>query len=122
MNRADLLAALEILLDPTPVVGHPLDAAIVPAVVLEGSNRTRQPAWWQASYVLTGIAGRADDTDVYDTAETLQNAVCLALDKLPGISDPRQDAQPDMQRIGEVDYLTFHFTFTDHNVVGPCST
>ena len=123
MTRADLLAALEILLDPVPVVSHPLEAVLAPAVIVGGSNRIRPSgAYWQAQWEIVVLAGRMDDTDVYDTADTMQNAVCLALDKLPGsMSDIAQPDAPAPITIGSVDYLGFTFTFTDHRVVGTCA-
>lgn len=125
VTRAELVAALEIVLDPYPVVAHPFEAVAPPAFALEGSTRERGlPVYggqWQVRHTLLGIASRMDDVDGFDTSETMQDVACAGLEKLSGTSDWEQDSPPARETIGQVDYLTFRFTFIDHNALGPCS-
>lgn len=125
MTRAELVEALEIVLDPYPVVAHPLEAVAPPAFALEGSTRERAlPVYggqWQVRYTLLGIAARMDDVDAYDSSETMQSLAASGLEKLAGTSDWEQDTPPARETIGQVDYLTFRFSFLDHNAIGSCA-
>lgn len=122
MNRADLFAALEIALDPYPVVSHPLEAVMAPAFALGGSRRVKQPVGFGGYWSLTGIAGRMDEVDVFDTSETMMDLVCTLEGKLPRIAEYEQAAEPGPVTIGNVDYLVFTFTFFDYAVAGVCAT
>jgi hypothetical protein len=121
VTRADLFAALEILFDPVPVVSAPLDAVIAPAVILGGANRTFLNGYWHAEYELIFLVGPLDETDLWDRCDALQNSACTQLVKLPNVTDFVQQAPPAPRAVGNVDVLSFLFTFTDHNVVGPCA-
>ena len=123
MNRADLVAALELLLAPIPVVEAPLEAVMAPAFVLRsGSPYRSRPLGlnYQTTWELLAVAGRTDDQRPYDTADELANLLCTKLDLLPNMTAHEAANAPAVLAIGGVDFVCFVFSFTDHNATGPC--
>jgi hypothetical protein len=124
VNRSDLFAALEVLLAPIPVVDQPLESVMAPAVVLRSGAPYRfrtSELGWQTTWELLVLAGRTDDVRPYDTADEIADLLCAQIDRLPNMSAELAASAPDVLTVGNVDFVSFTFTFTDHSITGPCS-